>query len=97
MRPRKEIEPLIDSCAKGGVRFVYFSPRNMRRTKELASQMGIDVAWNCAISLRPLEDGTDDSFRMIGYEDWDVNARLPHGVDDVKRHLEEVSNNRQRT
>ena len=92
MRPRKEIEPLINSCADGGVRFVYFSPRNMRRTKELASQMGIDVAWNCAISLRPLEDGADDSFRMIGYEDWDVNARLPHGVDDVKRHLEEVDN-----
>ena len=92
VRPRKEIEPLINSCADGGVRFVYFSPRNMRRTKELASQMGIDVAWNCAISLRPLEDGADDSFRMIGYEDWDVNARLPHGVDDVKRHLEEVDN-----
>jgi len=92
VRPRKEIEPLVESCAAAGVRFVYFSPRNMRRTKELASQMGIDVAWNCAISLRPLEEGTDDSFRMIGYEDWDVNARLPHGVDDVRRHLEEVDN-----
>lgn len=62
------------------------------RRKELASQMGIEVAWNCAISLRPLEKGTDDSFRMIGYEDWDVNARLPHGVDDVRRHLSEVDN-----
>lgn len=70
---------------------MYFSPRNMRRTKELAAQMGIDVAWNCAISLRPLQKGTDE-FRMIGYEDWDVNARLPHGVDDVKRHLKEVDN-----
>lgn len=26
------------------------------------------------------------------YADWDVNARLPHGVEDVKRHLEEVDN-----
>ncbi|KAL7537913.1 hypothetical protein ACHAXR_009079 [Thalassiosira sp. AJA248-18] len=93
VRPRREIEPLIDSCADAGVRFVYFSPRNMRRTKELGSQMGIDVAWNCAISLRPLEEGTDDSFRMTSnYADWDVNARLPHGVDDVRRHLEEVDN-----
>lgn len=93
VRPRKEIEPLIDSCADAGVRFVYFSPRNMRRTKELASQMGIDVAWNCAISLRPLEEGTDDTFRMTSnYADWDVNARLPHGVADVRRHLEEVDN-----
>mmetsp|Transcript_31329 Transcript_31329/g.65513 ORF Transcript_31329/g.65513 Transcript_31329/m.65513 type:complete len:1636 (-) Transcript_31329:697-5604(-) len=93
VRPRKEIEPLIDACAKAGVRWVYFSPRNMRRTKELASQMGIDTAWNCAISLRPLESGTDDTFRMTSnYADWDVNAKLPHGVEDVKRHLEEVDN-----
>lgn len=92
VRPRKEVEPLINSCAHAGVRFVYFSPRNMRRTKELASQMGIDVGWNCAISLRPLEGGID-SFRMSSeYADWDVNARLPHGVEDVRRHLKEVDN-----
>eukprot|EP00574_Skeletonema_japonicum_P000624 CAMPEP_0201740330 /NCGR_PEP_ID=MMETSP0593-20130828/46246_1 /ASSEMBLY_ACC=CAM_ASM_000672 /TAXON_ID=267983 /ORGANISM="Skeletonema japonicum, Strain CCMP2506" /LENGTH=478 /DNA_ID=CAMNT_0048234637 /DNA_START=1927 /DNA_END=3363 /DNA_ORIENTATION=+ len=65
----------------------------MRRTKELASQMGLDVAWNCCISLRPLEEGADDTFRMTSnYADWDVNAKLPHGVEDVKRHLEEVDN-----
>ena len=93
VRPRKEIEPMIDNCTDAGVRFVYFSPRNMRRTKELASQMGIEMAWNCAISLRPLEEGTDDSFRMTSnYADWDINARLPHGVDDVRKHLEDVDN-----
>lgn len=65
----------------------------MRRTKELASQMGIDVAWNCAISLRALEEGEEDPHRMkSSYADWDVNARLPHGIEDVKRHLEEVDN-----
>jgi len=93
VRPRKEIQPFIQSCNDAGVRFVYFSPRNMRRTKELASQMGLDVAWNCCISLRPLEKGADDTFRMTSnYADWDVNAKLPHGVEDVKRHLEEVDN-----
>eukprot|EP00804_Cyclotella_cryptica_P006214 CCRYP_015276-RB/>CCRYP_015276-RB protein AED:0.09 eAED:0.09 QI:480/1/1/1/0.8/0.83/6/1636/1103 len=93
VRPRKEIEALIIASADAGVRFVYFSPRNMRRTKELASQMGIDVAWNCAISLRSLEKGEDDTFRMTSnYADWDVNARLPHGVEDVRRHLKEVDN-----
>ena len=93
VRPRKVIEPLINSCTHAGVRFVYFSPRNMRRTKELASQMGIDVGWNCAISLRPLEEGLIDSYRMSSnYADWDINARLPHGVDDVRRHLQEVDN-----
>ena len=93
VRPRKEIEPFIHSCNDAGVRFVYFSPRNMRRTKELASQMGLDVAWNCCISLRPLEKGADDTFRMTSnYADWDINAKLPHGVEDVKRHLQEVDN-----
>jgi len=91
--PRKEIEPLIEDFTGAGIRFVYFSPRNMRRTKELASQMGIDVAWNCAISLRPLDDGQDDPHRMTStYADWDVNAKLPHGVDEVRRHLEDVDN-----
>lgn len=65
----------------------------MRRQKELASQMGIDVAWNCAISLRPLESGTEDEYRMVSnYADWDVNAKLPHGITDVRKHLEEVDN-----
>lgn len=90
--PSKEVEPILEACTEAGVRFVYFSPRNMRRTKELASQMGIDVAWNCAISLRPL-DGQADPHRMTStYADWDVNAKLPHGVEDVKKHLEEVDN-----
>jgi hypothetical protein len=51
----------------------------MRRQKELAAQMGIDVAWNCAISLRPL-DGEDDPHRMVSdYADWDVNAKVSYG------------------
>jgi hypothetical protein len=78
--PRRDVASLIEDCTNAGVRFVYFSPRNMRRTKELASQMGIDVAWNCAISLRPLDEGEEtDEHRMTSeYADWDVNARLPH-------------------
>lgn len=92
--PRKEISQLISECQDAGVRFVYFSPRNMRRTKEVASQMGIDVAWNCAISLRELSGGEKrDPHRMkSGYGDWDVKAKLPHGINAVKAHLEEVDN-----
>jgi hypothetical protein len=91
--PRKEIQQLLSTLSDAGVRFVYFSPRNMRRQKELASQMGIDVAWNCAISLRPLESGEDDPHRMVSnYADWDVNAKLPHGLENVRKHLREVDN-----
>lgn len=91
--PRKEIKTILDVFNAAGIRFVYFSPRNMRRTKELASQMGIDVAWNCAISLRPLDEGKEDPHRMTStYADWDINAKLPHGIDAVRLHLEEVDN-----
>lgn len=91
--PREEIQGLLGTLQDAGVRFVYFSPRNMRRQKEIASQMGIDVAWNCAISLRPLDAGEEDPHRMVSaYADWDVNAKLPHGIESVKRHLKEVDN-----
>lgn len=93
MTPRKDIEKLLCVFGEAGVRFVYFSPRNMRRTKEVASQMGIDVAWNCAISLRALDEGQDDPHRMTShYADWDINAKLPHGINNVRKHLEEVDN-----
>ena len=91
--PRREIQKLLSCLSEAGVRFVYFSPRNMRRQKELAQQMGIDVAWNCAISLRPLKSGEADPHRMVSnYADWSVNAKLPHGVEDVRTHLREVDN-----
>jgi hypothetical protein len=47
-----------------------------------------------AISLRPLDEGErEDKHRMLSeYADWDVNAKLPHGVQDVKKHLKEVDN-----
>lgn len=92
--PRSDIQSLLSLLDEAGVRFVYFSPRNMRRQKELAIQMGIDVAWNCAISLRALDQGQEeDPHRMMSnYADWDVKAKLPHGVEAVRVHLEEVDN-----
>ena len=91
--PRLLLKRMIDVLTVAGVRFVYFSPRNMRRQKELAIQLGLDVSWNCAISLRPLQSGEDDPHRMVSaYADWDVNAKLPHGVEDVRKHLQEVDN-----
>ncbi len=41
-----------------------------------------------------MDEGEDtDEHRMTSnYADWDVNAKLPHGVENVKRHLEEVDN-----
>ena len=76
--PRTETQGLLSALQDAGVRFVYFSPRNMRRQKEIAAQMGIDVAWNCAISLRTLVQGEEDPHRMVSnYADWVVKSKLP--------------------
>ena len=65
----------------------------MRRSKELASKLGLEMGWNCAISLRPLHGQEHDEHRMISsYADWDVNAKLPHGVEEIRRHVADVDN-----
>lgn len=93
VQPKRGIPDFIEDLTACGIRFVYFSPRNMRRSKLLAEKMGIETDWNCAISLRPLESDGPDPHRMTSnYSDWDVKARLPHGVEAIKRHLEEVDN-----
>uniref|UniRef100_K3WDV0 Cation-transporting P-type ATPase C-terminal domain-containing protein n=1 Tax=Globisporangium ultimum (strain ATCC 200006 / CBS 805.95 / DAOM BR144) TaxID=431595 RepID=K3WDV0_GLOUD len=93
VQPKKGIPEFIEDLTACGIRFVYFSPRNMRRSKLLAEKMGIETDWNCAISLRPLDSDGPDPHRMTSnYSDWDVKARLPHGVEAIKRHLAEVDN-----
>lgn len=44
----------------------------------LAESMGIETDWNCAISLRPLEDSSQpDPHRMkSNYADWDVKVSV---------------------
>ena len=92
--PRKNMVSFISKSNNAGIRFVYFSPRNMRRSKELASKLGLEMGWNCAISLRALESDQDhDEHRMISaYADWDVNAKLPHGIKEIRKHLVDVDN-----
>jgi hypothetical protein len=57
---------------------VYFSPRNMRRSKKIAEKIGLQTDWNCAISLRDLKgDAKHDPHRIISkYADWDVQAQM---------------------
>ncbi|KAG3240719.1 hypothetical protein PI124_g14387 [Phytophthora idaei] len=93
VQPKQHTPDFIEDLNACGIRFVYFSPRNMRRSKLLAEKMGIETDWNCAISLRPLDSDGPDPHRMTSnYSDWDVKARLPHGVEAIKRHLDEVDN-----
>lgn len=65
----------------------------MRRSKSVAEKIGIEFDWNCAISLRDLNETEHDPHRYIShYADWDVHARLPHGINAIRKHLVEVDN-----
>jgi hypothetical protein len=71
---RSDAPNLMEDLTAAGIRFVYFSPRNMKRSKPVAEKIGISFDWNCAISLRDLKDEqTHDPHRHISnYADWDV-------------------------
>jgi hypothetical protein len=73
---RKDVPNVKEDLDSAGVRFVYFSAQNMKRSKPVAEKLGIPFDWNCAISLREL-DGTHDPHRHISnYADWDVLGTL---------------------
>lgn len=91
-KPRASLSGLIEDLDSAGIRFVYFSPRGARRSLVVADKMGLETDWNTAISLRALEsddgalDPPENSFRA----DWDVNAKLPHGIEEIRKHIMEV-------
>lgn len=57
---KPEVPDLLENLNSAGVRFIYFSPRNMKRSKPVAEKIGIQFDWNCAISLRPLGHNVSD-------------------------------------
>jgi hypothetical protein len=54
-QPRSSVQGLIEDLDAAGIRFVYFSPRNPRRSLVLADKMGLETDWNTAISLKALD------------------------------------------
>lgn len=75
---RKDVPNTKEDLDAAGVRFVYFSAQNMKRSKPVAGKIGIPFDWNCAISLRELQDGAqEDPHRHISnYADWDVLGKF---------------------
>jgi hypothetical protein len=69
---RKDVPNSKEDLEVAGIRFVYFSAQNMKRSKPVAEKLGIAFDWNCAISLRSIEDGHDPHRHISSYADWDV-------------------------
>ncbi len=74
---RKDVPNAKEDLDAAGIRFVYFSPQNMKRSKPVAEKIGIPFDWNCAISLRVLDSEQHDPHRHISnYADWDVLGKM---------------------
>lgn len=89
---RSDVPNAKEDLDEAGIRFVYFSRQNMKRSKQVAEKIGISFDWNCAISLRDLEGPRDPHRYISQYGDWDQFAQLPHGVEQIKWHLEHKDN-----
>lgn len=92
MPVRADVPNTKEDLDIAGIRFVYFSAQNMKRSKPVAEKLGIPFDWNCAISLRNLDSGNDPHRHISSYADWDVLARMPHGVEAIKEHIANVDN-----
>ena len=53
VQPKPHVQDMITELMTAGVRFVFASTRNYKQTKPLATKMGLETGWNCAISLKP--------------------------------------------
>ncbi|CDR97111.1 Uncharacterized protein KIAA0195 [Babesia bigemina] len=78
----KEVPSRIQSFHDAGVRFVYFSKHDERQTRVTGAHLGLETSWNSMISLANSERST--------YINQDGNVVLPSGIENIKRHIEEV-------
>jgi len=83
--PRPEVVDLVADLAKAGVRFVFFSAREPRRSRVIADKMGLETDWNTSISLQAGAVG--DTSDVV---DWELKAHMPRGVDAIAKHVREV-------
>ena len=93
VQPTPDAPPLVEELTAAGVRFTLFSPRTMRRVTRCGEALGLQMDWNCALSLRPLDSDAPDEHRLISeYGDVVRNARLPYGIPAIRQHLARVDN-----
>ena len=79
IQPKREVSQIVQDLKNAGIRFVYFSPRHMRRSKSFVEKMGINLDWNSAISLRTIDEGKRDICRMAYDGDFGGRTRENKG------------------
>lgn len=81
-QPKRDLEKFIEHLNDCGIRFIFFSKGSAQKTKAFGSKIGLMTDWNCCISLAERED--------IKMDESDRKAQLPHGIENIKKHIREV-------
>eukprot|EP00755_Sulcionema_specki_P016520 Sspe_Gene.10410::Locus_3482_Transcript_1_1_Confidence_1.000_Length_5372::g.10410::m.10410 len=79
--PKHMVQGLITCFRQAGIRFTHFNRGNERMTKAFGEKLGLWTTandWNSCISLG----------KGVALDPGDVKARLPHGIEQIKKHLQ---------
>lgn len=81
-QPKRDLAEFVRDLQENcGIRFIHFSQYNTQKTKAFGSKIGMEVDWNCCISLNEKEVELDLE---------DLKAKLPHGIQNIREHLKTV-------
>ena len=90
--PKEEMAELVRDLGGAGIRFVYFSPFGERMTKAYADRLELETDWNSCIILSESVNakgiGTQNNMGYSAISD--IKARLPRGVNSIRKHIVEV-------
>ncbi|KAL9656869.1 hypothetical protein ABK040_004403 [Willaertia magna] len=82
-QPKHDLAEFIKEIQENsGIRFIHFSQYNTQKTKAFGNKIGMEVDWNCCISLNEND--------CVELDVEDLKAKLPHGIENIKNHIKNV-------
>jgi len=87
-QPKIEVRALVEDMKNAGIRFVFFSPDNERKTQAFGAKIGLFTDFNFYVSLR------DPEYHMsaASVRRSQGKSQLPCGVSAIRAHLQSVDN-----
>jgi len=89
-QPKTEVRSLVEHLMAAGIRFVFFSPENERKTQAFGGKIGLFTDFNVSISLKdPINENGEKGKSKPPSQG---KSQLPCGVSAIRSHLESVDN-----
>ena len=104
-QPAPDMVELVEQLDIAGVRFVHFAAENELQIRGFTEKLGLEVGWNCHISLSP-DTGQNEtqekdkkvsssiSSISLAVNDFEAynRAKLPKGIKLIRSHIDNVDN-----